>query len=189
MAVFEQAYSKTLSHEGGYVDDPLDSGGETYKGIARNHHPKWRGWNIIDAFKDIPRFPHNLASSSDLKSLVKTFYKKGFWETNKLSCVPQPIANEVFDTGVNMGAVTAARILQKALNLLNRNGKTFPELVVDGKIGGKTLAAIKACDLSKLNTTLNLLQGERYMNIVRKNPKQERFFNGWLNRVSIIKTK
>ena len=26
-----------------------DTGGMTYKGIARNYHPKWEGWAFIDA--------------------------------------------------------------------------------------------------------------------------------------------
>jgi len=38
MAKFNLAFSKMLFHEGGYVNDPDDLGGETYKGIARNSH-------------------------------------------------------------------------------------------------------------------------------------------------------
>lgn len=35
MAKFEHALQLLLQHEGGYVNDPDDQGGETYKGIAR----------------------------------------------------------------------------------------------------------------------------------------------------------
>lgn len=41
MAEFNIAFQKTLTHEGGYVNDPEDSGGETYKGISRNNHKNW----------------------------------------------------------------------------------------------------------------------------------------------------
>ena len=37
-----------MKHEGGYVFDPDDSGGETYKGVARKFHSKWEGWSKID---------------------------------------------------------------------------------------------------------------------------------------------
>ena len=188
MAKFNTAFSKTLLHEGKYVNDFQDKGGETYKGIARNFHKNWRGWDIIDAFKDIPMFPENLENSSDLKTLVKEIYKTKYWDCIKLSSFnSQIIADELFDTAVNMGPGTAARFLQKALNLLNRNQKNYADLVVDATIGAKTLEAVSLCNSTKLNTALNLLQGERYMKIVRKNPSQERFFNGWLNRVLITK--
>jgi lysozyme family protein len=44
MAEFNPALEKVLSHEGGYVVDPNDPGGETYKGVARKIHSKWDGW-------------------------------------------------------------------------------------------------------------------------------------------------
>ena len=49
----EAIISKTLETEGGYVNDPSDSGGETYCGIARNSNPKWEGWKIVDAHKPL----------------------------------------------------------------------------------------------------------------------------------------
>ena len=48
MADFNKAYKATMGHEGGYVDDPADKGGETYKGIARRYNPGWGGWKQID---------------------------------------------------------------------------------------------------------------------------------------------
>ena len=41
MAEFSEAFTQTAAHEGGYSNDPLDRGGETYRGIARVHHPDW----------------------------------------------------------------------------------------------------------------------------------------------------
>ena len=47
MAEFKKAYDKTMGHEGGYVHDPDDAGGETYKGISRRYHPGWEGWKVV----------------------------------------------------------------------------------------------------------------------------------------------
>ena len=44
MADFKVAFAKTIRFEGGYVNHKADKGGETYKGIARNFWPKWKGW-------------------------------------------------------------------------------------------------------------------------------------------------
>ena len=51
MADFEKAFINTMGYEGGYVYDPDDAGGETYKGISRRYHPSWPGWRIIDKVK------------------------------------------------------------------------------------------------------------------------------------------
>jgi lysozyme family protein len=50
MARFDLYYPKLAIHEGGYVNDPVDKGGETYKGVARNFNPTWDGWPIVDAY-------------------------------------------------------------------------------------------------------------------------------------------
>ncbi len=49
MANFTQAYNLTSAHEGGYVNDAIDRGGETYRGISRVYHSSWKGWSNIDA--------------------------------------------------------------------------------------------------------------------------------------------
>ena len=106
MADFKTAYDKTMKVEGGYANTEGDSGGETWKGIARNYHPKWSGWSIIDTFKPIRNiavFESNLKASQTLQRLVLEFYKEEFWDVMLLDQVQnQDIANEMFDTGVNM---------------------------------------------------------------------------------------
>jgi hypothetical protein len=48
---YKEAYKATCKFEGGYANDKNDTGGETYKGIARNYWPKWAGWKTVDASK------------------------------------------------------------------------------------------------------------------------------------------
>ena len=66
MASFKEAWEETSAVEGGYVDDDDDRGGETYRGVARNFHPDWPGWDRIDAAKDDPGFPGILGEDESL---------------------------------------------------------------------------------------------------------------------------
>ena len=43
-----------------------------------------------------------------------------------------------------MGPAVAATFLQRALTALNRDGKDYPDLVPDGRVGPVTLAALDA---------------------------------------------
>lgn len=51
MADFNKAHLEVMGNEGGYANNPADSGGETYKGIARKFHPAWPGWKMVDDLK------------------------------------------------------------------------------------------------------------------------------------------
>lgn len=192
MANFVEAYNITLGHEGGYANDPDDVGGETYKGISRAYNPGWSGWNIIDKLKTEPGFPQTAYEDGSLDLSVKQFYKSNYWDVNLLDRVTdQFIANEMFDTGVNMGVTRAARFLQESLNLLNKNGSIYDDIVEDGKVGRNTLRALSACLTYRGNTYLyklmNILQGEHYISYMTQSPTQEKYAFGWLNRVDFIK--
>lgn len=192
MANFKQAFDITSGHEGGYSNDPADSGGETYRGISRRYHPSWDGWIIVDSYKSKPNFPKNMANDSQLNEKVESFYKMLYWDINLLDDFSsQEIANEMYDTGVNMGTVKAAKFLQKALNVLNKNGSLYADLSEDGKIGFNTLKAMKTCidtvGADFIYKVLNILQGNQYIEIMINNPTQEKFALGWLRRVDFIK--
>jgi lysozyme family protein len=193
MADFKQAYEKTMGHEGGYANDPDDAGGETYKGISRKYHPSWSGWSKIDSMKSDPLFPLNLKVDSDLEAMVEGLYKQMYWDVNRLDEINnQDIAEELFDTGVNMGVGRASNFLQMACNYLNKNGSLFPDLVVDGKIGKNSLNAVDILlnrgEASFIYKILNLLQGNHYLEYMSKSPTQEKYARGWLNRVQFIKS-
>lgn len=200
MANFDLAYLVTMGHEGLYSNDPRDRGGETWKGIARTMHPDWPGWVLVDSVKK-QAARNNLAAElnkvDELEACVQLFYETLFWKANKLDEITdQEIANEVFDTGVNQGARTAAMYLQEALNLLNNNQKHYSDLKVDGAIGPQTLKAYHAYmftanfpgrsgfrNVHTLLKALNFFQLQRYIEICEKTPGQEVYFYGWVNRV------
>jgi lysozyme family protein len=192
MANFNEAYDITLDHEGGYSNDNTDSGKETFRGISRKYHPDWLGWVIIDVAKTKPNFPHSLRDNDNLDALIRHFYRENYWNLFWGDDIPnQEVANEMFDTGVNMGVGRAVKYLQKGLNVLNRNQKNYIDIVEDGGFGTNTLTALnqylstdKASFLLKV---MNILQGMHYIDYMTKSPTQERFARGWLKRVSITK--
>lgn len=181
MANFGISFDKTMGHEGFYSNDPTDAGGETYRGISRKFHPAWDGWEIIDIQK--PDIIH-----ADLDPHVRQFYRDHYWNPNKLTNFTQEISNEIFDSGVNMGIGRVAKYFQEALNYLNRNQVVFADLLVDGDIGNKTISAYKKLpdtDRPVLLKILNILQGNHYLEYMKKDPTQEKYARGWLARVSL----
>lgn len=194
-AQFHIAYAITREHEGGYHNatgvNAADRGGETYKGIARVHWKGWLGWKIIDAMKAGPGFPEVALQDETLDRLVRDFYKRHFWDINRLDEFNnQAIANELFDSGVNVGSSMAARWLQRACNYLNRNGRSWKELKVDGRVGPVTLATVNSLserDQKHLFDVINVLQGMHYINLIEMDSTQEVFLRGWINRVELMR--
>jgi len=192
MADFEEAYQITLGNEGGYDNDPDDAGGETYKGVARRYWPNWKGWRIVDAGKDETTFPANLERIGVLQDLVKEHYKEQFWNPFWGDDISnQSVANELFDTGVNMGISRAVKFLQVGLNVLNRNGKLYADIVDDGDFGTNTFNALNSYlaqdDPDLLYKVINILQGNHYIEYMKKSSIQEKYARGWFKRVSFIK--
>jgi lysozyme family protein len=191
MARFSIAYLKTMAHEGGYVNDKVDVGGETYAGISRVYNKIWSGWKLIDSLKKDSKFPANLKGNEQLQREVAVFYKQHYWDVNRLDDFQsQAIANEMFDTGVNMGVRRAASFLQEGMNYLNRNEQLYKNLVVDGFIGPITIKTMNYIltqrgDEEVLLKIMNVLQGMHYLNFIKQSPTQERFARGWFSRVSL----
>lgn len=191
MADFKQAYDITMSHEGGYVNDPNDVGGETYKGIARKYHPNWKGWVIIDSERIFTSsFPNRLSVKDNLQVFVCNLYRQLYWDIFDGDNMPnQVIANQLFDIAVNMGTYRAVKFLQSGLNILNRNGENYSDIIEDGQFGSMTFNALNSYlsfdSPNYLLKTIIILRGMHYINYMRKSPIQEKFARGWLNRVMI----
>lgn len=167
--------------EGGYTNNPADSGGETI-------------WGITAAVARVEGYTGRMQDMS--RDQAKQIYLRRFWIGPKFADVSSrapTIAAELFDTGVNCGTATASMMLQRALNVLNNQATLYPDLKVDGAIGPATLFALDAFfkkrgkeGASVLLTILNCLQGERYVDLAERRQKDESFIYGWVkNRVVI----
>ena len=162
MAEFLPAFERMIVNEGGYVMHTVkdDRGGATYAGIARNFHPGWPGWRVIDQGETPPA------------DLVRQFYRSQFWHPLRLDEVThQEVASNIFDFGVNAGISTAAKLAQLVA------GAT-----PDGKIGAKTLQALNGIDPDLFVARYALAKIARYRDIVRKDRSQIKFLVGWVSR-------
>lgn len=101
MASFDQAVTQVLKHEGGYVNDPNDPGGETKYGISKKSYP-----NV------------------DIKNLTidqaKAIYKRDYWDAVGADNLPPNVRYAAFDTAVNMGVGIARRFVKESGGDLNR---------------------------------------------------------------------
>lgn len=98
MPVFDVFFDRLMGHEGGYVNDPADPGGETKWGISKRSYPHL---NI----KDLTR------------EQAKEIYHKDFWLALHADTLPDGVAFQLFDFAVNSGIQTAIRYFQRALGV------------------------------------------------------------------------
>lgn len=167
-----------LAVEGGYVNDPGDSGGETNFGITV---AVARQYGYSGRMRDMPR------------GLAFDIYSALYWDKVKadgLLALSAAVCEEVVDTGVNMGTGRAGKFLQRALNVLNKQGSLYRDLTVDGAVGPATINALRAYldsrDEQTLVKALNCLQGAYYITLAERREKDESFVYGWLkNRVEL----
>ena len=110
---FQQAINRVLGHEGGYVNNPADPGGETKWGISKRTYPQL---NIKDLTRD----------------QAIEIYKKDFWDRVHATDLYDGVAFQSLDFAINSGCETALRALQRALNVAD-----------DGDWGPNTARAAK----------------------------------------------
>lgn len=187
MANYKIAEQKTGKNEGLYANNPADTGGETWAGISRNNWPSWVGWKKIDSIKSnygksatiINKYGK---SDTVLSDLVSNFYKSNFWDVLRLDVISdQQLAETVYDFGVNSGTGRAAKFLQQAAN---DTGLT--NLVIDGAIGVKSIAAINALSPQNVHANYNRRRKAFYESIATGSQKQ--FLKSWLSRLKDYKT-
>ena len=158
--------------EGGYVNDPKDPGGETNYGItkqvAREH-------GYSGPMRSLPKDKAG-------EIYVETYIKKpGFMP---LVEIEPAVAEELVDTGVNMGPARPSRWFHQSLNEVCASG-----IAEDGKVGPGTISAYRSCQLRmggrslciRVLDRLDAKQSAEYDRLVRNNPTLNRFLRGWKN--------
>lgn len=180
LALFEKLVMALLRREGGFVNHPDDRGGATAFGITE-------------------AVAREEGYTGPMRALTRAqaieIYRQRYWVApgfDLIACLSTAVAEELFDTGVNMGPKEAVRFLQRALNALNRQERDYADLAVDGAAGPKTREALAAFLKARgregetvLLTALRCLKGERYVALAESRSANESFVYGWLkNRVA-----
>lgn len=177
----DQIFAAIVGREGGFVDNPDDRGGATRWGItervARAHGYK-------GSMRDLPR--------ETALAILEADYWTGP-RFDQVAKVSEVLAEELCDTGVNMGPAVQAAMLQRWLNVFNQKGTLYPDLAADGQIGPRTITALQLFLKARgkegeavLFKALNSSQAARYLELAEQREANETFVYGWMaNRVDL----
>ncbi|MCB0423067.1 MAG: hypothetical protein KDD13_00370 [Mangrovimonas sp.] len=158
---FENALKKVLSVEGGFVDIPEDKGGPTNYGITMQTFEVHMGKYVTK--EDLKNIPMNI---------VENIYRNLYWDRMRLDFVEyEPLAEAMFDQGVNRGVGQVSREIQRLVNVKD-----------DGVVGSITLGAINS--MVGRNLLISFIKKAQlyYARIVQNEPNQGIFLVGWLKR-------
>ena len=166
---FESLIPYSLKHEGGYVNDSDDSGGETKYGITKIFYDEYKN-----------KVPDTL--SPTIKGLTLEDAKKLYkaqWDRYRLGYIrDKRKALLLNDYMINSYAKSVAKRLQ---NMLNNRGYN---LKVDGDIGENTINAINDIDFNTFAIDLQTDRRNKYEEEVDRVPIKKKFIKGWINRLN-----
>lgn len=153
--------------EKGFVDDPDDRGGATKDGVT------------LSTFR---RFYGQYKTVEDLKRMTmaqwRHIMKTGYWDACRADDMDnQSLAEIIADWCVNSGT---ERI---------RDVQTIAGVKPDGIVGPKTLAAINGADQRELFGRVRLAREQWFRRIVRNRPSQQKYWEGWMNRLNAFEFK
>lgn len=176
--------------EGGFVDHPNDPGGATNHGITEQVA---RDAGFSGEMRDLRRWcPDQLeALIEEPGSKPRDICADGILfqryivapNFDDLIAIDEAVAEEVIDTGVNMGPRRPSRYFQRAVNAV-----CGTRLAVDGRLGRLSIGAWRDCRENlgppacvAMLDSLDGQQEREYDRLVRVNPRLRVFRRGWQN--------
>lgn len=166
-ARFEVAVAKTIINEGG---------AKIYSDPATGEYSKYGiSLKFFQGLK--PQ-----ATKDDILNLTeegaKSLYYDHFYNDPKLWRLDSDVVmGKIFDLGVNGGASTGIRLLQRAIVSLGNS------IRVDGQLGPATAQAANICDPVKLLEEVKTHAAARYRLIAQTDPRHVKDLPGWMNRL------
>lgn len=172
--------------EGGEVNNPKDPGGHTNLGITQQ---------VAESHKEIlaKEYGWNGKMGSLTKAMAAEIYiddymiKPNFIEFASIS---PAVTHKLVDAGVNTGVSRPSRWLQLSLNEMSRDGKDYPKVQVDGKVGTGTVGAYKALQkkrgkVAACQVMIKLLDAKQLTHYTSLNMPD--FIYGWVaNRIGNV---
>lgn len=129
MADFLIAFNRTEKNEGKDIWTKVDgdSGGETWSGISRKANPTWAGWKILDQIKN--KKNGQKISTPELEERKQSLYRTNYWNLIWGDEIKnQKVANDLYDTGVNMGPSTSIKLSERQFGM-KETGRMSDELL------------------------------------------------------------
>lgn len=165
---FHYAVNVVLEHEGSLSKDKDDLGGTTNFGISLKY---------LQGIE-----PH--VTSIDIERLTRaeaiSIYRKHWWDTFHFGRIHDlTLATKTFDLSVNLGPTRGIKLLQVAINRLHE-----PQIEIDGEIASHTVGAIDTIPHALILDGYRQCAKEFYIEIIKRNPKFEKFRAGWMNRAA-----
>jgi lysozyme family protein len=171
MTLIQKLIADVLKKEGGYVNHPADKGGATNYGITKATLSNYLGKSC---------------TPDDVKAMTKAtaadIYEHRYFIDTGIQNLPEEIIPMLFDMAVNHGSSNAVKMLQLELAEFGDNSGAGE---ADGIIGKRTIEAAKhaiAVNKKLFNNELVARRLNFYRDIVRRNPSQKVFLNGWETR-------
>ena len=177
--------AEILRNEGGYVNDPSDSGRATNYGITIGFmaaHEAFFGLHGAPTNRDV----QEISPTKAAQAYVTYFFAPAhFDQLPNLS----NIVMQLYDMAVNMGVrysdgeSQATKVLQNALNVTP----------VDGVLGASTVAACKAAIAKSgsvfVNDAIVAARCTFYGEVVAAHPEDQKFLDGWKKRANKYHSK
>jgi lysozyme family protein len=174
--IFDRALRVVLKHEGQFSNDPADPGGPTMYGIslrfAKGVDPATFDFDIDD---------DGDVDAHDIRGLdpeyVASAYRVLWWNKYRYADFVLPVSIKLFDMAVNMGAVQAHKLAQRAVRAV-----TGQVLAEDGVLGPESRRAIATADAQAMTIALRSEAAGFYRSLAAAKPQFKIFEKGWLNR-------
>ncbi len=162
MTRFDDCLPLILASEGGYSDNPADTGGPTNLGITQATLTDWL------------KRPASIADVQALNpSKVAPIYKARYWTAAHCGVLPPGVDYMVFDTAVQSGVNRACRYLQRAVGAHE-----------DGIIGPLTLSAVAGHSAPWIISRISDYRRDMYVSL----SNYSTFGKGWLKRLAAVTT-
>lgn len=128
MTAFDDSFTTLIGVEGGFQNDPNDSGNWTggKVGVGSNNGTKYG----VSAAS----YPNVNIAALTLDQ-AKAIYRAAYWDPLELDQLDAGLAFQCFDASVNCGVGTAARWMQRAAGVTQ-----------DGSIGAKSIGALRGAE-------------------------------------------
>jgi lysozyme family protein len=158
---YDEAISRVLKSEGGYVNHPSDPGGPTNFGVT---------------IADYRRYVKANATAADIRAMkvdeAKAIYRSKYWGAMRGDDLPAGVDYCIFDYAVNSGSGRVPKVLQRALGIS-----------VTGRMDDATIAAARGREARALiqsicDERLSFLQGLKTWPV---------FGKGWGKRVGEVR--